>query len=82
MERAGYAISIVARLSVRQYGLDSIGGLMTQAELLQADIMNRFWGRLTNLTNEELMTRRQMEIEQGHNLKAINAEINRRNREI
>ena len=55
---------------------------MTQAELLQADIMNRFWGRLTNLTNEELMTRRQMEIEQGHNLKAINAEINRRNREI
>lgn len=55
---------------------------MTQAQLLQADIMNRFWGRLCNLTDEELMTRRQMEIEMQHNLKAINNEINRRNKEM
>lgn len=54
---------------------------MTQAELLQADIMNRFWGRLTNLTDEELMVRRQMEMETQHDLRKINAEMNRRSRE-
>ena len=55
---------------------------MTDAEMLQIKTMNRFFDRLCNLTDSELMTRRQMEIEMQHNLKKINEEISRRNREI
>lgn len=55
---------------------------MTDAEMLQIQTMNRVFDRLCNLTDSELMTRRQMEIEMQHNLKKINEEISRRNREI
>ena len=54
---------------------------MTQAEILQFQVMQRFWDRLSSLTDSELMTRKQMEMEQGHSIKAISAEINRRWRE-
>lgn len=52
---------------------------MTNAEMLQFQIMENFWGRLATLTDSELMARRQAEIELGHNLKNVNKEINRRN---
>ena len=52
---------------------------MTQAEMLQFQILESFWGRLVTLTDSELMTRRQAEMELGHNLKNVNKEINRRN---
>lgn len=54
---------------------------MTESEILQLQTMNRFFDRLCNLTDSELMTRRQMEVEKQGNLKKINAEINRRWRE-
>ena len=55
---------------------------MTEAEMLQIQTMNRFWDRLINLTDSELMIRKTMEMEMGHNLKAVNTEISRRNREL
>ena len=54
---------------------------MTEVEILQIQTMNRFWDRLTNLNDSELMTRKTMEMEMGHNLKAVNTEISKRNRE-
>lgn len=54
---------------------------MTESDMLQIQTMNRFWDRLMNLSDSELMTRKHMEIEMGHSLKAVNAEINRRWRE-
>lgn len=55
---------------------------MTQGEILQMQVMNRFFGRLMDLTDSELMTRRQMEMEQQHSLKRINDELNRRCAEL
>lgn len=55
---------------------------MTSAEMLQIEIMDRFWGRLCDLSDSDLMTRKTMEMELGHSLKAINSELNRRNREL
>ena len=55
---------------------------MTDAEILKIQIMNKFFDRLCNLTDHDLMIRRQLEIEQGHSIKAINDEMNRRTREI
>ena len=55
---------------------------MNSAELLEIEIMGKLWNRLCSLTDTELMTRRQMEMELQHNLKAINSEMNRRNREL
>lgn len=52
---------------------------MTQAEMLQFEIMDLFWGRLCNLTNSELMARKQAEMEMQSDLKKVNNEINRRN---
>lgn len=54
---------------------------MTNAEMLQFQIMESFWGRLINLTDSDLMTRKQAEMELGHSLKNVNKEINRRNAE-
>ena len=59
-----------------------VGGQMTNAEILQIQTMNKFFDRLCSLTDHDLMIRRQMEIEQGHSIKAINDEMNRRTREI
>lgn len=55
---------------------------MTETEIMQIQIMNRFWDRLSTLSDSELMTRKTMEMERQGNLKAINAEINRRNQEL
>ena len=54
---------------------------MTDSEMLQFQVMNRFFDRLMNLTDTELMTRKQIEMELGHSLKNVNNEINRRNAE-
>lgn len=54
---------------------------MTDGEMLQIQIMSKFFDRLCNLSDSELMTRKQMEMEQQHSLKAVNSELNRRNRE-
>lgn len=51
---------------------------MTNAEMLQFQIGETFWGKLKSLTDNELMTRKQAEIELGHSLKNVNKEINRR----
>ena len=55
---------------------------MTQAQILQFQVMQRFWDKLYNLTDAELMTRKQMEMEQGHSLKRINDELNRRIKQL
>lgn len=55
---------------------------MTESEMLQIQTMNRFWDKLMNLSDSELMTRKHIEMEMQHDLKKINEEINRRNREI
>ena len=55
---------------------------ITNAQILQFQIMDSFFDRLCNLTDSELMTRKQAEIEMQHNLKKVNEEINRRNTEI
>lgn len=52
---------------------------MTNAEMLQFEILDSFWGKLQTLTDGELMTRKHAEMELGHNLKNVNKEINRRN---
>ena len=52
---------------------------MTQAEMLQFQMMDLLFARLQNLTDRELMTRKQIEMELGHSLKNVNNEINRRN---
>ena len=54
---------------------------MTQAEMLQFQMMDLLFARLQNLTDSELMTRKQIEMELGHSLKNVNKEINRRNAE-
>lgn len=54
---------------------------MTNAEMLQFQMMDLLFARLQNLTDKELMTRKHIEIELGHNLKNVNNEINRRNAE-
>lgn len=60
----------------------STGGLMRQAEILQFIVMDSFFNRLCNLTDSELMTRKQAEMEMQRNLKRVNKEITRRNCEI
>lgn len=55
---------------------------MTDSEILQLQVMDRFWGRLTHLTDSELMTRRQLEIERQGNLKRLRNELSRRNAEL
>lgn len=52
---------------------------MTQAEILQFQMLDLLFARLQNLTDSELMTRKQIEMELGHNVKNVNNEINRRN---
>ena len=52
---------------------------MTQAEILQFQMMDLLFARLQNLTERELMARKSIEIELGHSLKNVNKEINRRN---
>jgi hypothetical protein len=42
-------------------------------------MMDLFFARLNNLTDRELMIRKQIEMELGHSLKDVNKEINRRN---
>jgi hypothetical protein len=54
---------------------------MTQAEMLQFQMLDLLFARLQSLTDRELMTRRQIEMELGHSLKNVNNEINRRNAE-
>lgn len=54
---------------------------MTKADYLQMQVMNRFFDRLCNLTDSELMQRKQIEIERQGNLKRINDELNRRIKE-
>ena len=51
---------------------------MTQAEMLQFQMMDLLFARLQNLTDRELMTRKQIEMELRHSLKNVNNEINRR----
>ena len=51
---------------------------MTNAEMLQFQMMDLLFARLNNLTDRELMIRKQIEMELGHNLKNVNSEINRR----
>lgn len=51
---------------------------MTNAEILQFQMMNLLFARLQNLTDSELMTRKQIEMELGHNVKNVNNEMNRR----
>lgn len=51
---------------------------MTNAELLQIQVMNRFFDKLCNLSDSDLMVRKQMEIEQGHSIERIKDELNRR----
>lgn len=52
---------------------------MTNAEILQFQMMDLLFARLQNLTDSELMTRKQIKMELGHNVKNVNNEINRRN---
>ena len=60
---------------------------MTEAQILQAQVMYNFLSRLANpleaCTNRELMNLRQIaqETRNGRYYKAINAEMNRRTRE-
>ena len=54
---------------------------MTHAEMMQMQMMNLLFSRLNNLTDCELMTRKQIEQELQHNLNPIKAEMNRRNNE-
>lgn len=51
---------------------------MTEIEMLQFQIGETFWGKLKSLTDSELMTRKQAEMELGHDLKWIKKEMNRR----
>jgi hypothetical protein len=44
-------------------------------------MIDLLFARLQNLTDRELMARKSIEIELGHNLKNVNKEINRRNAE-
>jgi hypothetical protein len=44
-------------------------------------MMDLLFARLQNLTDRELMKRKQIEMELGHNIKNVNKEINRRNAE-
>jgi hypothetical protein len=44
-------------------------------------MMDLLFARLNNLSDRELMARKNIEIELGHNLKYVNNEINRRNAE-
>ena len=53
---------------------------MTQAEMLQFQMLDLLFARLQNLTDRELMTRKQIEMELGHNVKNVNNEIERRNK--
>ena len=54
---------------------------MTHAEMMQNQMMNLLFSKLSNLTDCELMTRKQIEMELQHNLNPIRAELNRRNYE-
>ena len=54
---------------------------MTNAEMLQFQMMDLLFARRQNLTDSELMTRKSIEMELGHSLKNVNKEINRRNAE-
>lgn len=54
---------------------------MTNAEMLQFQMMDLLFARLQNLTDKELMTRKSIEMELGHSMKNVNKEINRRNAE-
>lgn len=55
---------------------------MTSAEMRQFEIMSDFFGRLCDLTDSDLMLRKHAEMELRHSLKAVNAELSRRNREV
>ena len=55
---------------------------MTDAEILEIQYMTRFFNRLCNLTDDDLMIRKQIEMERQGNLKKINEEMNRRSREL
>lgn len=46
--------------------------------MLQFQMLDLLFARLQNLTDRELMTRKQIEMELGHNLRNVNKEINRR----
>lgn len=52
---------------------------MTQGEMLQFQMLDLLFARIQNLTDSELMTRKQIEMELEHNVKNVNKEINRRN---
>ena len=52
---------------------------MNEAEMLQFQMMDLLFARLFNLTDSQLMLRKQIETELEHNLKGVKKEINRRN---
>lgn len=54
---------------------------MTNGEILQFQMMDLLFAGVQNLTDRELMIRKQIEMELGHSLKNVNKEINRRNAE-
>lgn len=54
---------------------------MTSGELLQMQVMNNFFARLSNLSDTDLMKQRQVEMELQGNLKKIIDEMNRRTKE-
>ena len=55
---------------------------MTNGEILQMQVMNNFFARLSNLSNPDLMKRRYIEMELQGNMKNIIDEMNRREREL
>ena len=54
---------------------------MTQAQLLQLQVMSDFFNRLCNLSDNELVIKKveAQETQDGKRIKAINKEMNRRN---
>jgi hypothetical protein len=62
----------------------NIGGLMTQAQILQNVLLADMFRRLTDYTDSELMNVKQcaVELRDGRYIKAIKEEMNRREREI
>ena len=57
---------------------------MTQAQILQSVLLADMFRRLTDYTDSELMNIKQcaVELRDGKYLKAVNSEMNRRNREV
>jgi hypothetical protein len=56
---------------------------MTQAQILQAEMMTLFWNRLTDFSDSELMHHKWIaeETQDGKQIRAIKREMNRRIRE-